>query len=81
MLYEEGKKHYVFIPAHPIALDTFQLSSALQIILGIGPERLTIEGLCKHYGIAVGQLHDALEDVMMNIEIGRRLAEELAEWE
>lgn len=81
LLYEEGRKHKVFIPAHPVALDTFQLASALKIIFDSGPDRLTIEALCKHYGIKVGKLHDALEDVCMNIEIGRRLAQELAEWE
>jgi DNA polymerase III alpha subunit (gram-positive type) len=81
MLFEHGKKLDIFMPINPICLDTFQLACSNKILFGVGPDKLTIEGLCRYYNIPVGTLHDALEDVLMNIEIARRLVEELADWE
>jgi len=81
MLFAHGKRYDIFMPVNPIALDTFQMACAAKILFRVGPDKLTIEGLCNYYHIEVGQLHDALADVMMNIEIARELVKEFAEWE
>lgn len=81
MLFAHGRRHDIFMPVNPICFDTFQLACTNKILFGVGPEQLTLEGLCQFYAIPVERLHDALADVMMNIEIARKLVAELADWE
>jgi len=81
MLFAHGKRYNIFMAIGPICLDTFQLASANKILFKEGPEKLTLEALCRYYGIPLGQLHDAVADVEMNIEIARKIVFDLADWE
>lgn len=72
-LKEMFKRHGLFLPAHPAALDTTQLALWKYQRLGKPLASFRLTELCKLLDIPVIDAHDALGDVRMNVKVAKRL--------
>ena len=68
----------LFYPASFIPLDTLQLARWWKEVHGIEIENLKLGTLASFFGIELGaDAHDALADVRANVEVARRMVEDL----
>lgn len=63
----------MFLPAHPLVLDTIQLAMWKYQRLGRKIESYKLGSLCELLEIPVVDAHDALADVRMTVRVAKRL--------
>lgn len=67
-----------FCPIRMIGLDTLQLAAWRFFKSDRMPENLRLDTLAEYFGVAFqGEAHDAMADVLANIEIAKLLREEI----
>lgn len=75
-LRETFKRQDAFLPAAMIGLDTLQLAAWHFFTKSDKPPNLKLETLAKHFGIEFEGAHDAMADVLVNIEVATALLEQ-----
>lgn len=72
-LKEAFERAQMFLPAHPIVLDTIQLALWRYQRLGRKVDSFKLGSLCELLEIPVLDAHDALADVRMTVRVAKKL--------